>query len=75
MGTLGYPKYSLNDIVTFDYSGKILTGKVGIVDAYGTLGQEEEPSYDIIVEDGSPWTLYKHVRESWITEDDCRVHT
>ena len=69
MGTLGNPKYSLNDIVTFEYYGETLTGKIGIVDAYGTFGQNEEPSYDIMVNDASSGTLYKHVRESWIEED------
>ncbi len=68
MGTPGQPKYKLNDIVTFEYLREILTGKIYIVDAYGTFEQNEEPSYDIMVDDESSWTLYKHVRESWIVE-------
>ena len=70
MGKLGHPKYNLNDVVSFEYYGNTLTGKIGVVDAYGSFGQNEEPSYDVIVEDGSPWTLYKHVRVSWILNDD-----
>ena len=69
IGTPGHPKYSIDDIVTFEYYGETLTGKIGIVDAYGTFGQNEEPSYDIMVDDASSGTLYKHVRESWIVED------
>ncbi|SCY80273.1 hypothetical protein SAMN02910292_02978 [Lachnospiraceae bacterium XBB2008] len=70
MGKLGYPKYKLDDIVSFECDGKTLSGKVAIVDAYGTFGQNEEPSYDIMVEEGQPWTLYKHIRESWILNDN-----
>ncbi len=70
MSKLGNPTYNLNDVVTFEYYGKTLTGRISIVDAYGTYGQNEEPSYDIMVNDGKPWTLYTHVRESWILEED-----
>ena len=62
------PRYSLNDVVSFEYYGKRLSGKISVVDAFGTFEQHEEPSYDILVDDESSRTLYKHVRESWIKE-------
>ncbi len=62
------PRYNLNDIVAFEYYGKRLSGKISVVDAFGTFEQHEEPSYDILVDDESSRTLYKHVRESWIKE-------
>ena len=60
------PEYDLNDIVAFEYYGKLLRGKISVVDAFGTFEQHEEPSYDILVDGEPSWTLYKHVRESWI---------
>ncbi|SCY82875.1 hypothetical protein SAMN02910292_03108 [Lachnospiraceae bacterium XBB2008] len=36
MGRLGKPIYKLDDMVSFEYYGKTYTGKMGIVDAYGT---------------------------------------
>ncbi len=62
------PKYKLNDIVSFEYYGKSLRGRISVVDAYGTFEQQEEASYDILVDGEPSWTLYKHVRESWIKE-------
>lgn len=65
------PKYNYNDIVSFkikdeDDVERTLTGKVYIIDRYGTFEQHEEVSYDIIVDDyndGNP-CLIKHTRES-----------
>ena len=72
---LGKPKFTYDDLVQFDL--KIddeiitLTGYVYIVDAYGTFDQNEEPSYDIMV-DHSPIDnnkcLYKHIRESGVNK-------
>ena len=79
-GTLGKPKYTYDDVVSFKIidgewlSGTkaeqeyVLTGKVYIIDSYGTFEQNEEPSYDIMVEEGdypiSYPCLFKHIRES-----------
>lgn len=60
---IGKPKYKENDVVIFTIDGEILTGYVYIVDAYGTFEQNEEPSYDIMVEK-PVHCLYKHIRES-----------
>lgn len=60
---LGRPKYSYNDQVSFEFKGSIKTGKVWIVDSYGTFFQPEEPLYDIMVEEDGP-CLYKHIPES-----------
>lgn len=54
-----------------------LSGEVYIVDAYGTFEQNEEPSYDIMVEDwrgtGEPM-LVKHIRESGLIEYEDEVY-
>ena len=63
---LGKPKYRRNDQVNFEWKGSMKTGKIWIVDSYGTFFQKEEPSYDIMVEGDAPG-LYKHVPESMIT--------
>lgn len=65
------PKYNYNDIVSFkikdeDDVERTLTGKVYIIDRYGTFEQHEEVSYDIMVDDynnGNP-CLIKHIRGS-----------
>lgn len=71
-GVVGSPQYKKGDKVVFgfewrDGSEQEMTGAVYIVDAYGTFEQNEEPSYDIMVEDfrdsGEP-CLVKHIRES-----------
>lgn len=59
---LGKPRYRIGDIVSFTARDGIKEGKVLIVDAYGTFDQNDEPSYDILVE--SENCLYKHVIES-----------
>ena len=75
---LGKPKYTYGDKVKFDinYEGKtyLLEGAVNIIDAYGTFEQNEEVSYDIIVENGdfpSDYPcLFKHIRESDLYEEE-----
>ena len=70
---LGMPKYKKDDLVTFKFTRRgqdiVLTGKVFIIDPYGTFDQSEEVSYDIMAPD--PWNggemcLFKHVPESYI---------
>lgn len=62
------PKYKKGDVVRFKFfdDREPFEGMVEIVDAYGTFEQNEEPSYDIYKFDNN--TLYKHVRESLVTE-------
>ena len=63
----GHPVYRHGDIVKFKIlNGEVVTGKITVVDAYGTFGQSEEPSYDIYSEDAN--CLYKHILESEIIE-------
>lgn len=69
-----FPKaeYTRGDIVTFTFEHEQVTGEIYIVDRYGTFEQNEEPSYDILVEN-SPHCdggccLYKHIRQSKIVE-------
>ena len=69
------PKYNYDDVVSFEleHNGKIYlcTGKVYIVDKYGTVEQSEEPSYDIMVYNflgGKEPCLVKHIRESSIED-------
>lgn len=69
---IGKPKFKRDDKVKFNISYKdknyILFGTIYIIDAYGTFEQNEEVSYDIMVEEGDFPTefpcLFKHVRES-----------
>lgn len=69
------PKYKENDKVKFKliYNNKEYTiiGEIYIIDKYGTFEQNEEPSYDIYVDNfintNKP-CLVKHIRESAIIE-------
>lgn len=67
---LGNPKFKVNDKVKFriiiNGFEEEMEGTIGIVDAYGTFFQNEEPSYDIMVEHflGGEKTLVKHIPES-----------
>ena len=64
---IGKPLYKRYDTVSFDLDGQTYTGKVCIVDTYGTMEQNEEPSYDVSVEDfrdSGKHCLIKHLRES-----------
>ena len=65
---LGSPRYQYDDIVQFTNFDTVKTGNIAIIDAYGTFEQNEEPSYDIYVEEEN--CLYKHVRESWIVDEE-----
>lgn len=64
------PKFKINDAVKILFNGKQYTGKVFIVDKFGTFEQHNEPSYDVMVEnmefsDGTLGEcLVKHVIES-----------
>ena len=79
---IGKPKFKLDDKVQFDIVDNrdfpnekyTLKGTVYIVDAYGTFEQNEEPSYDIMVEEGDypigyP-CLFKHIIESEVSKWD-----
>lgn len=72
---LGNPKYKKGDIVKFDiipYGSDELVeceGTVEIIDRWGTFEQNEEVSYDVMVENfcgEGHRTLVKHIRESRI---------
>ena len=65
---IGKPKYEHNMGVVFMFNDQLITGRVAIIDAYGTFEQNEEPSYDIFCDDDQ--TLYKHIRESKIIAPD-----
>lgn len=62
------PKYNQGDIVRFEINDDVKTGEVFIVDKHGTFEQNEESSYDIMVEEEN--ILYKHIRESWIVNEE-----
>lgn len=71
-GILGKPNFTYGETVSFELEmesgNKILcTGTVAVVDSYGTFFQNEEPSYDVMVENfaGSGTQMFvKHIRES-----------
>lgn len=74
---IGKPKYKIGDAVSFalnleDGTKLDLVGEVYIVDAYGTFGQSEEPSYDIMVEHEAfgGRCLVKHVRETGVEKEN-----
>lgn len=76
---LGNPKYDYDEVVKFKITTKELgevecEGTIYIIDAYGTFEQNEEVSYDIMVEhsphfDNEP-CLYKHIIESEVYQDE-----
>lgn len=78
---VGKPFFQREDKVGFyltpykETEQKFFVGKVYIVDAWGTFEQNDEPSYDIMVENynnsGQP-CLVKHVRQShcYIVEEE-----
>ena len=72
---LGHPKYTYKDKVRFKFRNLTLVGSIVVVDSYGTWEQNEEPSYDLVVDMNN--TLYKHIRESSVVEkvsdDDCKI--
>lgn len=69
---IGQPKYSAEDSVRFHLLDSkrnhlFKDGTIRIVDAFGTIEQQEEPSYDIEVIENDEVCLYKHIRESDIS--------
>lgn len=64
----GKPKYNHNDVVAFEFNGETKIGTIAIIDAYGTIEQNTEVSYDIFVEDEN--CLYKHIVESLVNKID-----
>lgn len=69
---LGNPKYKREDRVSFkweiDGEEKVIGGVVYVVDANGTAEQTEEPSYDIEAFYEGEVVLFKHIRESLVSE-------
>lgn len=62
-------KIKRNDMVVFKIGDDEKCGMIQIVDAYGTFEQEDEPSYDICVEEEN--CIYKHIRETDIVRKAC----
>lgn len=65
----GFPEavFACGDKVSFNLGDKEYIGEVFIVDRYGTFEQNEEPSYDIMVDNfNGEQCLIKHVRQSSI---------
>ena len=71
---IGRPRYTYGDSVCFaitiDGEKNVFEGTVEMVDAYGTFEQNEEPSYDIMVNAHDVPCLFKHIRESLILGDE-----
>ena len=71
---LGEPRFKQQDRVTFDFQMddglRKIDGVIYVVDAYGTCDQTEEPSYDIEAFYEGEVMLFKHIRESQVTERD-----
>ena len=65
---LGKPKYYENDLVEFQWL-KDKPNKVGIVyivDKWGTLSDDSDVSYDILVKEEN--MLYKHISERYVVK-------
>ena len=65
---LGKPKYKENDLVEFQWL-KDKPNKVGIVyivDKWGTLSDNSDVSYDILVKEEN--MLYKHISERYVVK-------
>ena len=69
---LGKPKFKREDMITFEVELndelRKIDGVIYIVDAYGTSDQNEEPSYDIEAFYDGEVMLFKHIRESQVSE-------
>ncbi len=63
---IGHPKYQWRNRVRFVFEDWELEGIIQVVDAWGTIEQDEEPSYDILCEEEN--CVYQHVLESEIIE-------
>ena len=71
---VGIPKYKIDDVVSFKLVDEdkeyVMTGKVYIMDRYGTLLDSSDVSYDVMVESGDYPTeypcLFKHINEKLI---------
>ena len=60
--------YKHGDNIKFMYEDNIKLGVIVIIDADGTFEQNEEPSYDIYVQEEN--CIYKHVRQSQIEREE-----
>lgn len=56
------PKYKLKQEVHFMMDGKVHEGVIFVVDTFGTLEQNIEPSYDL--ENAREKMIYKHIMQS-----------
>lgn len=69
---IGQPKFKHEDQVSFRFTAggeeKTLAGVIYVVDAFGTIEQQEEPSYDIEALVEGRAVLFKHIPESDVTE-------
>ena len=76
---LGKPKFNYDDYVKFTVDGVEVIGQIYVIDAYGTFEQNEEVSYDIMVENsphmGGEPCLYKHIRESEVEKSIMKYFT
>ena len=65
----GKPKYKVGDKVQFELNDRTYTGEVYIVDKYGTFFENDDVSYDVMVEEfGENKTpcLVKHLTERFV---------
>lgn len=65
---LGKPKYKENDLVEFKFfkDKPNKEGIVYIVDKWGTLSDDSDVSYDILVKEEN--MLYKHISERYVVK-------
>ena len=61
----GFPKYSRDEIVSFEDKDTMYEGRILVVNGNGIFGMEDQPYYDIVLENGDPM-LFKNIPESAI---------
>lgn len=68
---IGKPKFKLGELVNFKLGRKVYSGKIYIIDSYGTFEDDSDVSYDIMVngffKEGED-CLVKHINEKLIIE-------
>ena len=64
----GYPKYKINDRVSFILEGIKYEGTIYIVDKFGTFDNPSDVSYDIMGEYNGKPCLFKHITEKLVNK-------
>lgn len=67
---VGHPKYDYGDTVSFKIGTEVFTGTVEIIDSYGTFFDNSDVSYDVMCNVSGQATLFKHINEKWLIDNE-----